>query len=293
MTIAVPTQTPLFFLWKQFWNKCEIILVINRIQAMKVIHIHLIFPPIPPISLKLVPFEGGVGPDPRILWFGNHCDYNFVIKHCQMRKLIHIHPSPSALAAPPSLTLTSVCSPTNLIESYFLFSILQIFSSSHFSVFIFKSFICSHLLLSTFRYPTKNFLLSSVAGNGHHPTIINIFLTYFKFHISLSWYSGQVLSFFQRLISFCPRWQGVGAIQHESAIVGDGVGSSALGPASNTRKYKERNMVHKHLEMQNTESEKYDILLGAGMNDLEWEAFFEVSKYLLELDFLDWIGVGS
>ena len=131
-------------------------------------------PPIPPISLKLVPFEGGVGPDPRILWFGNHCDYNFVIKHCQMRKLIHIHPSPSALAAPPSLTLTSVCGPTNLIESYFLFSILQIFSSSHFSVFIFKSFICSHLLLSTFRYPTKNFLLSSVAGNGHHPTIINI-----------------------------------------------------------------------------------------------------------------------
>ena len=55
----------------------------------------------------------------------------------------------------------------------------------------------------------------------------------------------------------------MGAIQHESAIVGDGVGSSALGPASNTRKYKERNMVHKHLEMQNTESEKYDILLGA------------------------------
>ena len=166
---------PTFFLLKQFWNKCEIILVINRIQAMKVIHIHLIFPPSPLFHSNLCCLKAGwVGPDPRILWFGNHCDYNFVIKHCQMRKLIHIHPSPSALAAPPSLTLTSVCSPTNLIESYFLFSILKIFSSSHFSVFIFKSFICSHLLLSTLRYPTKNFLLSSVAGNGHHPTIINI-----------------------------------------------------------------------------------------------------------------------
>ena len=108
---------------------------------------------------------------------------------------------------------------------------------------------------------------------------LSIFLlTYFKFHISLSWYSGQVLSFFQRLISFCPRWQGVGAIQHESAIVGDGVGSSALGPASNTRKYKERNMVHKHLEMQNTESEKYDILLGAKWAVRRWYEWSWVSE---------------